>query len=330
MNFFVRYLYQRRNVFFAVILFAAVFTVSFLLYRLPLRAVAYPAAICGAFGVAALIYDYIKTYRRHSHLCEMKELSAAMIDILPEPYTIEGRDYQEIIKAIRAELIDLENLSDKNHRETVDYYTVWVHQIKTPIAAMRLTLDGEDTPTSRRLSADLSRIERYVEMVLAYLRLDSASSDYVFKEHVLDPIIRSAVKKFASEFIDRKVRLEYETIDFHIVTDEKWLLFALEQLLSNALKYTREGGMVRIYMKEESVLCIEDTGIGIAHEDLPRIFEKGFTGINGRIDKKASGLGLYLCKSILKNLGIGISAASEVGRGTAMMLDLGQYNIRAD
>lgn len=329
MSFLGRYLYQRRVTFLAIAVVIVVFTVSFLLYRLPLGAIAYPALLCGIMGFALLIYDFVRAKRTHTRLSDIRKMGSEIIDTLPQADTIERDDYQEIIRALQDEIRALENQSDLRYRETVDYYTVWVHQIKTPIASMRLTLDNEDTPTSRRLLGDLSRIERYVEMVLAYLRLDSASSDYVFKEYDLDGIIRQAVKKFAPEFIDRKVRLDYDTINERVVTDEKWLSFVLEQLLSNSLKYTREGGSVRIYMHDKA-LYIEDTGIGIAPEDLPRIFEKGFTGINGRLDKKASGLGLYLCKSITKNLGIGIRAASEPDRGTLIMLDLEQYDFKKE
>ena len=329
MSFLWRYLYQRRVVFSAIAVVTLIFAVSFLLYRLPLGAIAYPALLCGIMGFALLVYDFIRVKKAHTRLVEICEMSSELIDSLPQADTILNEDYQEIIKSLQTEIRALENQSDLRYRETVDYYTVWVHQIKTPIAAMRLTLDNEDTQTSRRLSGELSRIERYVEMVLAYLRLDSASSDYVFKEYDLDGIIRQAVKKFAPEFIDRKVRLDYDEVGERVVTDEKWLSFVIEQLLSNALKYTREGGSVRIYMRDKT-LCIEDTGIGIAPEDLPRIFEKGFTGINGRLDKKASGLGLYLCKSISKNLGIGISAASEPDKGTRIMLDMEQYDFKKE
>lgn len=329
MRFLGRYLYQRRVTFFALAVVTAIFSASFLLYRLPLGAIAYPALLCGIMGLALLVCDFTRVKRAHTRLNDIRKMSSELLDSLPQADTILSSDYQEIIKSLQNEIRALENQSDLRYRETVDYYTVWVHQIKTPIAAMRLTLDNEDTPMSRRLLSELSRIERYVEMVLAYLRLDSASSDYVFKEHNLDNIIRQAVKKFASEFIDRKVRLDYEPTGERVVTDEKWLSFVIEQLLSNALKYTREGGSVRIYMCDK-ILCIEDTGIGIAPEDLPRIFEKGFTGINGRLDKKASGLGLYLCKSITKNLGIGISAASEPDRGTKIMLDMEQYDFKKE
>lgn len=136
------------------------------------------------------------------------------------------------------------------YNDMVDYYTVWAHQIKTPISSMRLTLQSDDSELSRKLSGELFRIEQYVEMVLAFLRLGSDSTDYVFKEYDLDSIIKSCVKKFSSEFIGRKIRLEYKPVGIKIVTDEKWLSFVIEQLLSNALKYT-ENGSVKIYINRK-------------------------------------------------------------------------------
>ena len=192
---------------------------------------------------------------------------------------------------------------------------------------MRLTLQNEDTPLSRKLTSDLFQIEQYVEMVLAFMRLDSDSSDYVFKEYDIDAIIKQAVTKFASEFIDRKIRLKYEPIDQTVITDEKWFSFVIEQLLSNALKYTRKGS-IKIYMQKPMTLCIEDTGIGIAPEDLPRIFEKGYTGYNGRKDKKASGIGLYLCKRICSNLKIDLYVTSELDQGTTIHINLEQYDLK--
>lgn len=190
---------------------------------------------------------------------------------------------------------------------------------------MRLTLQKEDVPEARRLASELSRIEQYVEMVLVFVRLGSNYSDYVFAQQDIDGIIKGSVKKFASEFIDRRIRLEYDSVDIQAVTDEKWFAFVVEQLLSNALKYTREGS-IKIY-SEGKVLYIKDTGIGIAPEDLPRVFDKGYTGCNGRTDRRASGLGLYLCRRICQNLGIDISISSTVGEGTTVRLDLGQYKL---
>ena len=202
-----------------------------------------------------------------------------------------------------AQCAALEQKSADDLADMVDYYTVWVHQIKTPIAAMRLMLQNESEATRRRLTNELLRIEQYVDMVLAYLRLGAESTDYVFRSCTLDAVLCDAIRKFSGEFIDRKLQLDYTPIEKSVITDEKWLSFVLEQLLSNALKYTQKGG-VRIYMGAPDTLCIADSGIGIDSADLPRVFEKGYTGCNGRKDKHASGLGLYLCRRICKNLGI--------------------------
>ena len=162
---------------------------------------------------------------------------------------------------------------------------------------------------------------QYVQMAMTYLRLDSDETDYAFRTQPLDPIIRQAVRRFSGEFILRKLRLDYEPVDRTVVTDEKWLTFVLEQLLSNALKYTRTGS-IRIFLRDERTLCVADTGIGIAKDDLPRIFEKGFTGATGRAEQSASGLGLYLCRRVCKALNIAIRAESTLGAGTTVFLTL--------
>lgn len=166
-------------------------------------------------------------------------------------------------------------------------------------------------------------------MVLCYLRLDSDSTDYVLKEYELDELIRQAVRKYAASFIRKKLRLEYEPVNCRVLTDEKWMLFVLEQVLSNALKYTKAGS-ISISQESPGILCIRDTGIGIAPEDLPRIFEKGYTGYNGRSDKKASGIGLYLCKRICRNLGHRIAAESAVGTGTVIRIDFRRAELEVE
>ncbi len=324
MELFWLYIKQHRKGIIALVLFCAVFFVTFLLYHLPLKAVLYPSLLCVILGLVFVIIDFSRVKQKHKQLSEIKKLSATMISSLPDIESVEDRDYQQIIKVLKTETASLETITSARYRDMVDYYTVWVHQIKTPIASMRLTLQNEDTPLSRKLSSDLFHIEQYVEMVLAFLRLDSVSSDYVFKEHSLDKIVKQAVAKFAQEFIDRKIHLSNQTTEKTAITDDKWLSFVIEQVLSNALKYTREGS-IKIYMQEPKTLCIEDTGIGIAPEDLPRIFEKGYTGYNGRKDKKASGIGLYLCKRICKNLGVDISVLSKLDKGTTVRINLEQY-----
>ncbi len=328
MSFFKGYLKERWKQLSMLLLFVCIFAFSFWVYRLPVRAVIYPCALCLLFGAVFAAYDIIKSYRRHKFFEELHRRNTELISSLPEPEGIVDSDYQQLISVLKEKIAEITAQTDSRIRDTVDYYTVWAHQIKTPIAAMRLTLQKEDVPEARRLASELSRIEQYVEMVLVFVRLGSDYSDYVFAQQDIDEIIRSSVKKFASEFIDRRIRLEYDRVDIQAVTDEKWFAFVVEQLLSNALKYTREGS-IKIY-SEGKVLCIKDSGIGIAPEDLPRVFDKGYTGCNGRTDRRASGLGLYLCRRICQNLGIDISIYSTVGEGTTVRLDLSQYKLRKE
>ena len=190
---------------------------------------------------------------------------------------------------------------------------------------MRLLLQEEDTPLSRELQSDLFQTEQYVQIALQYLRMEKMTSDLVFARYDLDALIRQAVRKYAPLFIRRKIILSYEPVHCEVLTDEKWLVFVLEQILSNALKYTKSGS-IHIYLSPDApkTLVIEDTGIGIAPEDLPRVFEKGFTGCNGRTDKRATGIGLYLCRRILEKLGHTIAITSTVGEGTTVRIGLQQ------
>ena len=329
MKLFWKYLKQRRNILAVLILFAGIFLVTFALYQLPLEAVAYPIILCGVVGCVFMMVDFLHIKKNHSLLEDMKEF----IDILhcefPSDAGIENEEYIRIINLLRDEYITTQNSFKQKYTDMVDYYTLWVHQIKTPIASMRLTLQNEDTALARQLKADLFRIEQYVEMVLVYLRLDSEGSDYVIREYDVDDLIRSAVKKFSGEFIGRKISLIYEPIQKRIITDEKWFSFVLEQVLSNALKYT-PAGSITIMLENEKTLQIRDTGIGIAPEDLPRVFENGYTGYNGHADKKASGIGLYLCKRICNNLGHTITARSIVDVGTIIDIDLTQRKLEVE
>lgn len=247
---------------------------------------------------------------------------------MPEADTLAEKDYQQMVmelgKSCYEHLVELEN----QEQESKEYYTIWVHQIKTPIAVMRMILQEEDTRQNRELLAELFRIEQYAEMALSYIRLESRESDFVIKEYNLDDIIRQAIHRYAPQFIRRKLRLVYEPTEVKVLTDEKWLLFILEQIISNAVKYT-PSGTITIRVTEDKKLSVEDTGIGIAPEDLPRIFEKGFTGYNGRNDKKATGLGLNLCRKAAEHLNVGIAVESKPGVGSCFTLDLKerQFNI---
>ncbi len=326
MMLFSQYLKQRWRGILAGILFCIIFAVSFVLYHLPIEAVIYPTVLCILFGLIFMIIDFYRVKRRHELLQNIQSITDAILATLPAIDGIEDGDYHQIIRLLCEEYKTYRTDTNRRYSDMTDFYTVWVHQIKTPIASMRLQLQNEDSEMSRRLLTDLARIEQYVEMVLTFLRLDSENTDYVIKEYDLDKIIRYNVKKFAQDFINRKLCLVYEPLNTTVITDEKWLSFVIEQVLSNALKYTPSGS-ITITLEPDKKLCICDTGIGIAAEDLPRIFENGFTGHNGRYDKKASGIGLYLCKRICSNLGHGISATSTVDKGTVITIDLSQRKL---
>ena len=323
------YLKQRLRLIGLFTLFAATFLLVFALYRLPLVAVLYPLCLCIAIGLTVLVWDFYKTAQRHKALCAIQSMAGALSVTLPVPAGILDSDYQNIIRLLCQETIQREQNLTRRYQGMMEYYTVWAHQIKTPIASMRLNLQNEDTPLSRQLSSDLTRVEQYVEMVLTFLRLDSDSTDYVIRELSLDAIVRQAVRKFAGEFISRKLRLLYAPIDINVITDEKWLSFVVEQVLSNALKYT-PAGSIHIYLEAPKTLCIRDTGIGIAAEDLPRIFEMGYTGYNGRSNKGASGIGLYLCRRICDRLGHSICASSVPGEGTVIRINLYQEKLEVE
>ena len=322
MELFWRYIRRHRLAIFVFVLCCALLAGSFALYQLPLAAVAYPAALCLLVCAAAAAWDYARTVCRHRRMAELRTEANAMLLALPAPDTIGEADCMAAIETLRRAASERETANTARHREMVDYYTAWVHQIKTPIAAMRLTLQLDDTPNGRKLMSQLLRIEQYVDMVLMYLRLDEGASDYVIRSCDVDEVIRQSLRKFAGEFIDRRLTLHYAPVGLTAVTDEKWLGFVVEQVLSNALKYTPEGGSITIDAEEPATLCIRDTGIGIAPEDLPRIFDRGYTGRNGRTHRQASGIGLYLCRRICRDLGHTITAASTVGEGTVIRLDL--------
>ena len=322
------YLRQHRRGLGFGLLAVLVFAVSFALYHLPLAAVGYPLCLCLALGLAALAWDFGRYRRRHRTLERLLELPLNLTEQLPAPEGALEEDCQQLLRALTEARYAQKQQSDARFDAMTEYYTLWVHQIKTPIAAMRLQLQNTDSPVSRRLTADLFRVEQYVDMALAFLRLDSESTDYVIRSCDLDAIVSQTVKKFAGEFILRKLRLVYEPLHYRVLTDEKWLAVVLEQVLSNALKYTPAGEIS--ITREGDTLCIRDTGIGIGPEDLPRIFELGYTGCNGRRDKRASGIGLYLCRRICANLGHTIRVESQPDQGTCVRIGLGRPDLQVE
>ena len=309
--------------------FIGIFSLLCFLRNVPQDVTVYMIVLMAAAGAADFCFHYGKYRKRHLVLALLAAEPQGKTEALPEADGLLARDYQQIIASYERQFQEEQIKMEQKYRDMMEYYTMWTHQIKTPIAAMRLLLQEEDTPLSREMQSELFQTEQYVQMALQYLRMEKMISDLVFARYDLDALIRQAVRKYAPLFIRRKIILSYEPVHCEVLTDEKWLVFVLEQLLTNASKYTKEGGSVRIG-QENGLLVLRDTGIGIRPEDLPRIFEWGYTGYNGRLDKRSTGVGLALVKQVMEMLGNKIEIRSVLGEGTEVFLDLRRTELEAE
>ena len=308
------YLKKNIKVYILFVVFITIFFIMFYLYNLPLEALIYTGSFCFLASLIASFLDFVNYRESYKKLKFLEKNILNDLEDLPKSLDIRIDYYHKIIEKLYEELEKSTQENRQKNIDMVDYYSMWVHQIKTPIAAMNFLLDNEEV-NLKNLQQELFKIERYVEMVLTYIRLDSISSDYVITKINLDEVVKDSVKKYATIFINKKIKLNYVSHETMVISDKKWLSFAFEQILGNSVKYSRADGEITIKTYENR-LVIEDKGIGIKEEDLPRIFEKGFTGFNGRYEKKSSGLGLYLCKKTLDKLGHHIEISSKVGEGT--------------
>ena len=322
------YIKKNLKIYLLLIVFIFIFVLIFYLYNLPFEALFYSSSLCFIVALITSIIDY-NNYRK-SYI-DLRYLESNILnnkEDLPKSLDIRVEYYQKIIERLHNEVEKLKIDDNKKMEDLADYYSMWIHQIKTPIAAINFLLDNEEIDV-KVFRQELFKIERYVEMVLTYIRLGSETSDYVITSIDLDEVVRENIKKYATLFINKKIKLNYVSHETYVISDKKWLGFAFEQLLSNAIKYTKSGGEISINISE-SELIIEDNGIGIYEEDLPRIFEQSFTGLNGRYEKKSSGLGLYLCKKTLDKLQHKIEITSEANKGTKVIVSFPKKDMFRD
>ena len=329
MKLFGRYLKDRLFFIMIYVVSVLICLCVFKLYDLELEAFAYAFMILCVLLVVCFLFDYYKYYKKHQTLLTLRSNSNVSLSCDLQDSSLIGEDYHKILVAMKEYHNQYVESSDSKMHDLEDYFTMWVHQAKLPIAAMKLLLEDENLSRSE-IKLQLLRMDQYTDMVLAYLRLNSTHTDFLFKELELDDLIRQSIRRFSTEFIRKHIQLSFKETKDVILSDEKWLVFVLEQILSNSLKYTNENGLISIYMKSKHILVIEDNGIGISASDLNRVFEKGYTGMNGRSDKTASGLGLYLCKNILDMLNHKITIESSVGKGTRVLLDLTHFEGRIE
>ncbi len=307
------------------ILYALILLLVVWTYQGPLQTVVYGLEIAfffyGIFFLARL-YRNSRKKRHIRDVCASDGNEEAM-ERMPEPDSGLEREYQTAVSFFRDQREQALQEKQRREQETNGYYRMWIHQIKTPIAAMRLLIQSQPGGEKRsRMEQELFEIEQYAQMALHYLHLQEEGSDLVLKEYELADIVKSAVRKYSVSFIEKRLSMEFEEFSFLVVTDQKWLEILLQQVISNSVKYTAQGG-VHIYLEQKetgSNLVIADTGIGIREEDLPRIFDRGFTGFNGRLDQHSTGIGLYLCRQIARKLGISLNVTSKVNEGTQVRI----------
>ncbi len=239
----------------------------------------------------------------------IREQNFVVLDEMNEIFKTLGRDMHEHIKCYK----DMQ----ENYRE---YIETWVHEIKTPIASSKLIIDNNNNEITRKIDHQLNKIENFVEQVLYYSRSNEIYKDYLIKEVNLLKVVQNVIRRNYRDFIGKKISVEILDIDRNVYSDTKWIEFTLNQIIGNSIKYIKEtGSKIKIYLKENSdqiILTIEDNGIGIPSKDVRRVFEKGFTGENGRKFTKSTGMGLYLCYKLCKKLGLGINLESEENVGT--------------
>lgn len=228
---------------------------------------------------------------------------------------------EAIVEDLRSENRSLKYEYNVSRREMREYFMMWIHQIKTPITATKLILDS-DKVDNRELLKQLFYIDDYTNMALNYLKISEFERDMDICGVSIDSIIKPILRKYSILFISNKISLEYEPIDFMITTDAKWFGILVEQIISNAVKYTRNGkvGLKLQHCDESFVLEIYDTGIGISSKDLPKIFDSGYSGFNGRTNQKSSGIGLFLAKQIADKLEVAIEVESTVGKGSSFFI----------
>ncbi|MDD3919955.1 MAG: sensor histidine kinase [Eubacteriales bacterium] len=321
MNDLIRYLKQQRSLLlYAAIAILLVFLVPFLTGQ-PLTNTWYIVLLLSAILLFFLLADGLRWLRRRKQLRALLGRTQSIAGCLPEPpKDASEEDCFALLKEADEACTRLRLQLDEAQQEQLGYYTLWVHQIKTPISAMRLVLQAMKSDETGTLYQELFKIEQYADLALRYAKLSDIASDLVIAPCDVFDVVKQSVKKHALPFVYQKLSVTISPMEKTIVTDKRWLGFILEQLLSNAAKYTHTGGVT--VTLTDNRLTVRDTGIGIRSEDLPRIFERGYTGYNGRLDARASGVGLYLAKKAADALSIRITVDSQLGHGSAFTLYL--------
>ncbi|MEG2290797.1 MAG: sensor histidine kinase [Clostridium sp.] len=245
-------------------------------------------------------------------------------EIVEEPDFIEGKIMYDVLRETNKDMHENVKKYEEMQKEYTEYIETWVHEIKTPIASTKLIIENNESATTDKIRLEIKKIEGFIEQVLYYSRSNDVSKDYIIKEFELKSVVMKAIKRNSRDFINKKIALKIDNINGSIFSDSKWVEFIVNQIIGNSIKYSKlKGGVIKIYSienKNNIVLSIEDNGVGIIDRDVNKVFEKGFTGENGRSFGKSTGIGLYLCKELCIKLGLGIQIESKQHIGTIVKL----------
>ena len=325
------YLKEKRGILIVLGVYLCSVCLIYSLYGLKWGPALYTCLLTASVTAALLTAEFFRYRKKQEKLWDLKKQIPFGLEeaLFPTADTPSEQIYQELLREQEQRCRRKEQEARDQLTKAGEYYTRWSHQIKTPMAAMELLL-SEEVPDKRALGRELLKTRQYVEMALQYQRLEGTDNDLVIREYDLKPVVMQAVKKVSPLLIHKKINLEVGDLWGKVLTDEKWLVFVLEQLLTNAMKYTGEGGKITVGRESDGTLLIRDTGIGIRPEDLPMVFRWGYTGYNGRLDKSSTGIGLALVKEVMDMLGHGISMESTVGEGTCVQLFLEKAKLEVE
>ncbi|WP_205854530.1 sensor histidine kinase [Planococcus halotolerans] len=320
---FKLFLLSVRQQVFIFIGMALIFAVIFVLGSLPLTLYLYSMELALFFLFIYLVTQYFRYRKRYEAIIQVGEAHSIKDENIAAGTDPADQLYLEKIEELQQGIREMNNLHAERQADQLDYFTLWLHQIKTPLSAISLLNQSNATPESKKISQEIVRLEDYTHMALNYVKLEETGSDMDLSQVDLDSVIKRAVKKYSILFIYKGIKLNYQPLNTTVLSDGQWLQTLIEQLLSNSLKYTASGS-ISIYLDpvKEQTLIIEDTGVGIRPEDLPKIFNKGYSGLNGRLHEKSTGLGLFLSRKICRRLGHELTIKSELEKGTRAEINM--------
>ena len=286
-----------------------------------------PLIIMGLYMISIII-EYFKRKKFYDNLLKiLEELDEKYLitEIIKTPNFLEGQILKNSLEQIDKSMLENVNKYKYMTEEYKEYIELWIHEIKIPIATSKMVIENNKNAITKSIDEELDKVENYIEQALFYARSNTVEKDYYIRKVVLKEIVNESIKKNKSSLIQEKISIDIHDLEIEVNTDNKWIVFILNQIIQNSIKYRKkENSVIEIYAnqgKENVILYIKDNGIGIKQGEITRVFEKGFTGTNGRLsNKKSTGIGLYLCKKLCNKLGIGIELNSVQNEGTEVKL----------